>query len=172
MTNKEVENNENEDKEEYVDDMIYVEQMGKAYELIDAAYKNADNKSQNMIMFIGTMFTLQSTLLLPIISTITGLITCILGLICYFISIIIFIVIITLKKYSSYPNAEQIINGYEMKLSYEDYVKNSIGYYRSAIIHNQKILDSKSEKTRYAFLFLIEGIVFTLVSIIVNVWML
>lgn len=65
-----------------MDDMIYVEEMGKAYEIIDEAYKNVDNKSHNMVMLIGTMFTLQATLFLPTLtSNHIGLVACIMGLI-------------------------------------------------------------------------------------------
>ena len=117
-----------------MNDMIYVEEMGKAYEIIDEAYKNVDNKSHNMVMLIGTMFTLQVTLFLPTLtSNHIGLVACIMGLICYFISIIFFIDTVRLRKFFIYPNLERVTDYYEQELSIDEYIENSLAYYTSSI---------------------------------------
>ena len=158
-----------------MDDMIYVEQMGKAYEIIDEAYKNVDNKSHNMVMLIGTMFTLQATLFLPNLTTNPiGLSACIMGLICYFISIIFFIDTVRLRKFIIYPNLERVTDYYEQELSTEEYIENSLAYYTSSIKQNTILLNSKTRKVSYAYYLLIIGVVFTMISVIVfgvlNLW--
>lgn len=150
-----------------MDDMIYVEQMGKAYEIIDDAYTEVDNKSHNMIMLIGTMFTLQATLLLPTLAgNHMGLGACIIGLICYFVSIVIFIDTVRLRKYVIYPNLERVTDYYEQEISTEKYVENSLAYYTSSIEQNSQLLASKSRRVSYAYYCLLVGVGFTLISVI------
>lgn len=151
-----------------MDDMIYVEQMGKAYLEVDKANKEIDDKASNMLMVICAMFSLQTTLLVPTLTYINQIIS-VIGVLFYIISAILFLKILLHKEYKVYPNTEKIVDFYEYDYSKEEYVAKVLGNYVDTINFNTDINLDKSKYGAYAFHCLIIGIIISFISVFIGV---
>lgn len=154
-----------------MDDNITIENMHTAYQRIDEGIRDLDNKSFQMISILGVMITVQVTVLPTNVSTI-GAIFLIFSLISYFISTLLFIKSCIIKKYKIYPTNESVCYHYEYDVSLDDYVSEAVGDYDEAIEYNRRIINEKGNDSRYAFYFLILGLLLTIFTVgsIVILW--
>lgn len=147
-----------------MDDIITMQNMKTAYQIIDDGIRDIDNKSFQMISILGVMMTVQVTVLPKNVSTI-GAIFLIFSLISYLLSAVLFTKSCIIKKYKIYPTNESVCYHYEYDVSLDDYVSEAVGDYDEAIEYNRKIIDEKGTDSRYAFYFFILGLFLTILTV-------
>ena len=151
-----------------MDNQIFVNDLEKTYKLIDATNNELDSKSVSMIMIIGTMLSLQASFLFP---KVTGYISilCLISLIMYSIALILFIKPLITKKFKLYPNLHSIKECYEYDVSYEEYYIHALGKYDDVIEYNMSQILSKGKFAWLGFYFLIFGVIFTVLTLLLMV---
>lgn len=144
---------------------ILLQEIEKAYELINASNNELDNKATNMIIIIGAMFSVQASFLFPVTKNF-GSIICLLSLVFYSVALILFIKPLITKKFKVYPNLNAIKEYYEYDLSEEEYQEQVLGRYNDVITFNTGQILSKGKYAWLGFYFLIAGVVCTVLTII------
>lgn len=147
-----------------MDDLINVENIKKAYQIVDDTNQSLDNKSVQMISIIGIMFTIQVTVLPSNVSSF-GSILLISSLMAYFISALLFIKSCIVRKYKFYPTHETVCHHYEDDVSTEDFISEYIGECDHVINYNLRIIKSKGEYSQIAFYFFSIGLLLTLLTV-------
>lgn len=154
-----------------MDDEISMENMKNAYNIVEDAIEDLNNKAYQLITIIGVMFTLQVSLLSQ---KCVGLskIFLIFSLICYALSSILFIKSSFVKGYQVYPTNESVKYHYEEDVPMEEYYSGAIGDYYEVISYNRDFIDKRSYDMKFGFYFFIFGLILTLMTIIfVVMWM-
>lgn len=147
-----------------MDDSTTMENMKTAYQIIEEAIRDLDNKSFQMISILGIMITVQVTVLPNSVSTI-GSIFLIFSLISYFISALLFTKSCITRKYKIYPTNESVCYHYEYDVTPEDYISGAVGDYDDAIKYNRKVIENKGIDSRYAFYFFMFGLFLTILTV-------
>lgn len=148
-----------------MDDKISMENMKKAYDIVDDTIKDLDNKSFQLISIIGVMFTLQVTMLSPVCTGL-GKIFLIFSLIGYVISAILFIKSCFIKQYQVYPTNDAVKYHFENDVSMDEYYSGAMGDYYEVINYNRELIDENSVDVMFGFYFFVFGLVLTLMTII------
>ena len=151
-----------------MDNEILLTELEKTYGLIESSNIQLDNKASNMIMIIGAMLSLQASFLFPLTSTYSSII-CLISLISYSIALILFIKPLIISRFKLYPNLKSIKEYYEFDVSSEEYEFQVLGKYNDVIDYNMSRILSKGKYSYLGFYFMILGVVFTILTIMVMV---
>ena len=148
-----------------MDDKISMENMKRAYNIVDDTIGDLNNKSYQLITIIGVMFTLQVTILSQNSVGLSNVFL-ILSLIMYAISTILFARSSFIKEYKVYPTNESVKYHYEQDVSLEEYYSGAIGDYYDVINYNREFINKKSLDMKRGFYFFILGLILTVLTII------
>ena len=139
--------------------------MMSVYKDIKQNNVEIDNKSNNMIVLLGVMISLQSTVIFT-----AGLkpnLILLLSLLFYFIGLILFVYSYYLKKFYFSPNNNQLIDyGKNHDISSEQMLVSLNCDLNEAINNNIILLNKKSKTINYGMWGLVIGIFFTVLFII------
>ena len=151
-----------------MDNQVLIQELEKAYSIIDASNTELDNKSINMIIIIGAMLSLQASFLFPLTCNYISII-CLISLFCYSIALILFIKPLITKKFKVYPNLEAIKEYYECEYTISEYENQVLGRYNEVISYNTKQIFVKGKYSWLGFYFLIFGVIFTVLTVLLMV---
>ena len=151
-----------------MDNQVLIQELEKAYSIIDASNTELDNKSINMIIIIGAMLSLQASFLFPLTCNYISII-CLISLFCYSIALILFIKPLITKKFKVYPNLEAIKEYYECEYTISEYENQVLGRYNEVISYNTKQIFVKGKYSWLGFYFLIFGVIFTVLAVLLMV---
>ncbi|MDR2967537.1 MAG: hypothetical protein LBU74_06275 [Methanobacteriaceae archaeon] len=134
-----------------------------------------DNKSSNLIAFLGVMLTIQASigsLILVNMKTLSYIefiyIFFTLALLCYGVSIFCFIKSYNLKTFRSALDVNELIDEYGVnEFPQETIVIESADNFRNTINYNETVMNIKIDSIKKGFWFLKLGMVFTLIFIMI-----
>lgn len=152
----------------FMDNQILIQELEKAYSIIDASNTELDNKSINMIIIIGAMLSLQVSFLFPLTCNYISII-CLISLFCYSIALILFIKPLITKKFKVYPNIDAVKEYYEYDYDDAEYQEQVLGRYNDVITFNEEQILSKGKYSWLGFYFLIFGVIFTVLTVLLMV---
>lgn len=139
-----------------------------------------DSKNQSFVAFLGVMFTIQVTIVSNFNSMFDNvssnrldflLLLFLLSILCYIISLMFFsLTLMFTDKFQSAPPIDKIIEfGNPTPCSEKDnnfIMSNTIVSLRKCIFDNDKIMENKTRKGNFGFLFLNVGVIFTILFIL------
>ena len=134
-----------------------------------------DSKNKSFVAFLGVMFTIQATIASNFNSMFDGishvkidflLLMFILSLACYFISLIFFSsTLMFTKKFNSAPYICRLIELKELGKDYGKIIDDTIDGLKKSFKINHDIMDDKTEKGNFGFIFVNLGVLFTIIFI-------
>jgi hypothetical protein len=126
-----------------------------------------DNKTNNMIILIGVMISIHAGLIFTMELKL-NMIFMTISLLFYFISLLLFVKSYDFKTFRFAPTSNQLIEyGKDNNLFAEQMIVHVNSDLNDSINHNLKVLNRKSEMINKGFNFLILGILFTMISILI-----
>lgn len=135
-----------------------------------------DSKNQSLVAFLGVMFTIQITIVSNFHNMFEKisqdkidflLLFFILSIGCYFISLIFFSsTLMFTKKFQSAPYICRLIELKDSKKEYEDIFEDTIDGLKKSIKSNYDIMEEKTNKGNFGFIFVKMGVFFTIIFIL------
>ena len=180
-----VDNNHSDEKIDEPNDIDSLAKEKILLELMKFGYVNEqnrgfalDNKASSLIAFLGVMLTLQATIFTPTILEYLDLeyiefaiFFFLASLVFYIVSILFFINSYRLKKFLSAPNPNKLIKyGYDNEIDEEFIAIEVTGNLKNCIANNMDVFDEKCSSMNAGFIFLIIGIIFSVIFIYALLW--
>lgn len=144
--------------------------MIKCYDGEDQRIRDVDGKSSQMIAILGVMFSVQTTFLASLINPPFKSILILFFLIplfFYLLAIFYLIQSVNFKTFEVLPEQNALVEYYEEEKSYSEIVSILLGNYQETINSNTKVIDDKADKSEKGLKFLLHGVIFTIIFIIV-----
>ncbi len=136
------------------------------YKEVNQNNTEMDNKSNNMIVLLGIMISLQATIIFS--TSLESTIIMMLSLLFYFIGLILFVYSYYLKKFNVAPNNNQLIDyGKDNNVSSNQMIVSLNCDLNDAINHNVNLITKKGRIINYGMCFLIIGVLSTVFSIVI-----